>query len=264
MKRLHGIAAIFAALILIAGSGVFFACGGADDDDDDDDGDNMPNLTWIAVSGGSFSMGCSPDDADCQTDENPAHTVTVSSFEMTETEITQEQFEILRGYNPSTHADCPNCPVDSIDWATADAYCEEVGGRLPTEAEWEYAARGGKTARYYCGDDGSCLSGIGWFIGNSDEMSHEVAQKSANAYGLYDMLGNLWEWVSDYYEETYYSEEDADNPTGPDSGEMNVLRGGAWESAAEGDPVFGTLRVSDRNPLGGANGTKYTGFRCVR
>ena len=117
-------------------------------------------LKWISIPGGTFQMGCSPNDDNCSSDESPVHQVTISAFEMLETEVTEGQYEAERGENPSYNYGAGggiDNPVESVDWSEAKAFCEAIGGRLPTEAEWEYAARGGTTTRYYCGDDSSCL-----------------------------------------------------------------------------------------------------------
>jgi formylglycine-generating enzyme required for sulfatase activity len=114
----------------------------------------------VAIPGSSFETGCSRDDADCLDEENPRHPVTVDGFFMTETEITQRQCEWATGKRPSYFSGCPDCPVESITRQEARDLCEAIGGRLPSDAEWEYAARAGTTTRYYCGDDAACLDSI--------------------------------------------------------------------------------------------------------
>jgi formylglycine-generating enzyme required for sulfatase activity len=178
-------------------------------------------------------MGCSPGDTECNKSEKPSHQVTITKgFWIGQTEVT------VAGYQPfasATTRQMPpappfnsgwtnqNMPIINVNWHEADAYCTWAGGRLPTEAEWEYAARGGDPhARY--GD----LDQIAWYGKNSGGRAHDVAQKQANGFGLYDTLGNVWEWVNDWYDEDYYQESPSQDPKGPSSGEYRVLRGGSW------------------------------------
>ena len=231
--------------------------GDAERDGDADSAENVP--AWITIPSGGFEMGCSPNDGGCDDTEKPPHTVYVSSFEMTAHEITQAQYEPFSGYNPSFFADCPSCPVEEIDWNDAKAFCEYVGGRLPSEAEWEYAARAGAATTYYCGDDESCLDGIAWHEGNSGSETHPVGQKAANAFGLYDMLGNVWEWLADCYHQDYNDDPPADGGVweGGDCS-YRILRGGsscndAWYH-----------RVSYRGRRDPDDDYRVFGFRCAR
>jgi formylglycine-generating enzyme len=146
-------------------------------------------------------------------------------------------------------------PVETVDWNAAQSYCHAVGGRLPTGAEWEYSARGkpgSSPARY------GNLDAIAWFSSNSGGMTHAVGEKQANAFGLYDMLGNLWHWTSDWYGETYYHVSDRwQDPEGPPSGTQRALRGGSWI----GDPQY--ARVSYRGRYVPGYRSSNVGFRCV-
>jgi formylglycine-generating enzyme required for sulfatase activity len=216
-------------------------------------------VTWVAIPGGTFQMGCSAGDSNCGVDEKPVHQVTLSGFEMLETEITEGQFLAVMGSNPSQHfngASGPNMPVENINWSYAEAFCKAIGGRLPTEAEWEYAARGGTTTRYYCGDASTCLSGIAWYYANSGNSKQPVKGKTANAYGLYDMLGNVWEWTNDWYGS--YPTGAQTNPPGPDSGTSRVVRG---HDFGNGD---GELSVSYRFDILPSNNLPHLGGRCAR
>ena len=242
------------------------ACGGSEDEVASGEGESCTTTTdcklglkWVPIPEGTFEMGCSPNNT-CPNNEMPAHSVTVSSFEMLETEVTQEQYFEVTGSNPSHHSDCPTCPVESVNWNEAKAFCEAVGGRFPTEAEWEYAARGGTTTKYYCGDDDSdCLNDIAWYFANSDDETHPVGTRDPNDHGLYDMLGNVWEWTADWYGSDYYEISPAKNPQGPNSGSERVKRGGCFRND-------GPLRVSARDyadPLYVIS-TNGLGFRCVK
>jgi formylglycine-generating enzyme required for sulfatase activity len=277
MNRKHFLPFPIVLLALLAAA--LFACGGsgnttsssspaadddaspADDDStpaDDDDDISPVALEWVSIPAGSFKMGCSPNDTQCDASENPPHEVSISAFELTKSHITQQQYTDAVGMNPSQLIACPDCPVDSVDWGEASAFCAAQGGRLPTEAEWEYAARAGTTTIYYCGDDVSCLSSIAWYKEDSGSSYQPVCQKTPNAFGLCDMLGNAWQWISDWYDANYYASSPSQDPTGPASGTLYVLRGGCWNF----EPWF--LRSSNRYygspPLEDIN----VGFRCAR
>jgi formylglycine-generating enzyme required for sulfatase activity len=232
---------------------------GDDDDTSPDDNplhDEVPD--WISVSAGSFVMGCSPGDDLCNDDENPPHDVTLSAFEIMVTEVIQRQWDEVMSGNPSYFDDCPACPVEQMTLSQAMEFCEAIGGRLPTEAEWEYAARAGTTTRYYCGDDLDCVGDIAWFNANAEGRTHPVAEKQPNAWGLYDTSGNVFEMVSDWYDENFYFYSPEENPTGPNTGNYKVIRGGVWE--------YGTtpLRASFRGINLVDNWNFYLGFRCAR
>jgi formylglycine-generating enzyme required for sulfatase activity len=178
-------------------------------------------LTYVWIPPGTFQMGCSPGDGECFGNEKPAHQVTISSgFWMGQTEVTQEAWQRAMGTNPN-HFKGPKLPVESISWDDARSYCQAVGMRLPTEAEWEYAARAGSNGSRY-GE----IDQIAWYRSNSGSQTHEVGQKQANAWGLRDMLGNVWEWVEDWYAQ--YPPGATTDPRGPSSGSERGLRGGSW------------------------------------
>ncbi|MCZ7583693.1 MAG: formylglycine-generating enzyme family protein [Deltaproteobacteria bacterium] len=229
----------------------------ADDDDlsdDDDTGDDDDtNAFWISLPGGSFAMGCVPGDADCAPDEQPRHPVHLAAFAITAAPITQAQYAQVMGDRPSWNMDCDECPVEQVTWAEASHFCAALGARLPAEAEWEYAARGGTETRFVCGDDESCLDGAAWYLDNAGGATHPVAEKSANAFGLFDMSGNVWEWTADWYAEGAYA---AGAP--PENGTERVLRGGAWNNETA------WLRVSARNHDAPEDRSGAAGFRCVR
>ncbi|MCB1153633.1 SUMF1/EgtB/PvdO family nonheme iron enzyme [bacterium] len=186
------------------------------------------NPEWLPVDGGTFQMGCVNDGVNpCDADALPQHTVQLSAFEMTETEVTQAQFIGAMGFNPSLNDGCLACPVESVTWQEASDYCAAVGGDLPTEAEWEYAARAGNASVYGCGNSPTCLSDYAWTWENAADI-HRVGQKSPNDLGLRDMLGNVAEWVADWYDVNYYATSPTADPTGPVTGAERVIRGSSF------------------------------------
>jgi formylglycine-generating enzyme required for sulfatase activity len=217
--------------------------------------DGLP-YRWIPP--GNFRMGCSEHPADSQCDkkdEFPAHDVTITKgFWMGETEVTQEAYERVTGKPNPSHFKGPRRPVESVNWDDAKAYCAAAGGmRLPTEAEWEYAARAGTRSASY-GD----LNSIAWYSANSFSQTHEVGLKSANAWNLRDMLGNVWEWTADWYDADYYKNSPSTDPKGPtEAKEYRVLRGGAWVDDPQG------VRVSNRYRYGPTIRSVVIGFRCA-
>jgi len=177
-------------------------------------------LTYVWIPPGSFTMGCSPGDSGCNSSEKPAHEVTLTKgFWIGQTEVTQAAYQRLMGGNPS-HFKGVSLPVEQIRWNDAQSYCQAAGMRLPTEAEWEYAARGGNTSARY-----GAANAVAWYEANSENSTHGVGQKQANGYGLYDTLGNVWEWVADWYGE--YSGGNQQDPHGPTSGRLRTRRGGS-------------------------------------
>jgi formylglycine-generating enzyme required for sulfatase activity len=231
----------------------------------------------VRVEGGTFSMGSSNGDSD----EKPVHSVTVRSFSMGKYEVTQAEYEAVMGTNPSNWKGA-NLPVERVSWLDAIEYCNKLsikeglapayrgsgndvvcnffatGYRLPTEAEWEYAAKGGnKDYMTYEYAGGNNAGAVGWYDGNSGGQTHEVGTKVPNSLGLYDMSGNVWEWCWDWYTSGYSATAQTD-PTGAASGSDRVRRGGSWFNDAL------CLRSAYRGydtPSG-----RYTnyGFRVVR
>jgi len=218
-------------------------------------------LKYVWIPPGNFMMGCSPGDNECFDFEKPAHQVTIArGFWMAQTPVTVRAYKRFAGATGRQMPDAPdfnngwaneNMPIVNVIWDDAQAYCGWIGGRLPTEAEWEYAARGGSTEARY-----GNLDEIAWYSANSGGQTQDVAQKRANGFGLYDMLGNVWEWVNDWYDPSYYQHSPSQDPQGPSSGQDRVLRGGSWVSFPR------TVRVSVRNIFNPAIRDIYDGFRC--
>jgi formylglycine-generating enzyme required for sulfatase activity len=209
--------------------------------------------TYAWIPPGEFVMGCSPGDPACDPDEQPAHPVTVRGFWLAQTELTGAHYRNVRPKG-SGSAITPDSPITGLTWAEAKAYCAAAGGRLPTEAEWEYAARAGSTARAY-GRPGD----IGWHMNNSGEGAHPVAKLKPNAFGLYDMLGNVHEWVLDRYFNSYGDGDDEDKiiePTAPNA--SATVRGGAWTT----EP--GEMRVSMRLAREPHTADPNIGVRCAQ
>jgi formylglycine-generating enzyme required for sulfatase activity len=192
----------------------------------------IDGLTYVWIPPGTFTMGCSPGDRECSDDEKPAHRVTITKgFWIGRTEVTQAAYEHVTGRNPSEFKGA-SLPVETISWDEAGAYCKAVGMRLPTEAEWEYAARGRNPAARY-----GALDAVAWVPSNSGAKTHDVAQKQPNGYGLYDMLGNIWEWVADWFDYKYYASRPASDPKGPSSAQNRTVRGGARDDIPRNAPA---------------------------
>jgi formylglycine-generating enzyme required for sulfatase activity len=185
----------------------------------------------VFVQGGTFRMGCTGEQGSCEDDEKPVHEVTVSSFYMGKYEVTQAQWKTLMGSNPS-YFKGDNLPVEKVSWNDAQMFIERLNAatgkqyRLPTEAEWEYAARGGTQSRGYRYSGSNTLNEVAWHYYNSEGKTHPAGTKIANELGIYDMSGNVWEWCYDWYGS--YPASAQNNPTGVSSGFYRVTRGGSW------------------------------------
>ncbi len=206
----------------------------------------------IKVEGGTFSMGATSEQgSDAYDREKPVHSVTLSDYYIGETEVTQELWEAVMGSNPSRFTGNNQRPVDNVSWNDCQEFIKELNRlmgkkfRLPTEAEWEYAARGGKYSRGYRYSGSNNADEVAWYWRNSGDKylsgewngdsiiennckTHPVKTKKANELGLYDMSGNVYEWCNDWYNENYYRNSPQTNPTGPSRGEYRILRGGSW------------------------------------
>ena len=196
--------------------------------------DPVTGMELVFVKGGCFKMGDTFGDGD--PDEKPVHEVCVGDFTIGKYEVTQGQWKAIMGNNPSRFKDCgDSCPVEQVSWNDVQTFIQQLNQRtgkayrLPSEAEWEYAARsGGKQERWAGTSSDSSLSAYAWYNANSGATTRPVGQNKPNFLGLYDMSGNVWEWVADWYGEKYYANSPKDNPQGPSSGTSRVLRGGSW------------------------------------
>jgi formylglycine-generating enzyme required for sulfatase activity len=240
--------------------------------------DTATQIELVLIPPGTFEMGCSASSSwGCLQSETPVHTVTLTQpFYMGRYEVTQAQWTARMGSNPSwwqspsdqVPADqVPNRPVEQVSWEEAWGFLIATGMRLPTEAEWEYAYRAGTTTAFHAmpgypngTNDDDQLGTIAWFSGNSANQIRPVGQLAGNGFGLHDMSGNVWEWVNDWYGETYYASSPAVDPPGPSSGPFRVWRGGGYG----GVPVYPSFcRASYRLTV--ITGFGYdNGFRAVR
>ncbi len=192
--------------------------------------------------------------SDDSADERPKREIYLDAFYIDKFEVTQKEFAQVMGSNPSEFRG-EDLPVDHVSWYEARDYCDKSARRLPTEAEWEKAARSGTVSKFYWGtvqDDS-----YAWHWENSSRKTHPIGEKKPNGYGLYDISGNVWEWVADWYDSKYYQTRQSKNPLSPFNGKHRVLRGGSFMDKPEG------LHVTRRNwDLPGVR-FKNFGFRCV-
>jgi formylglycine-generating enzyme required for sulfatase activity len=230
------------------------------------DSKNFAGIKFIFIQSGCFQMGNDKPATDRTVGEKPSHRVCIEKpFYMGETEVTQKQWQDVMDKNPSKNK-VEDKPVDRVSWNDAQEFIQKLnakeGGnffRLPTEAEWEYAARAGSDDDFSFGDNESSLATYAWFGNLGYKGSpHEVAQKEPNKLGLYDMHGNVWEWVQDWYDGTYYSNSPANNPQGPETGKYRVYRGGSYIGKAT------NLRSAVRFSALPVTRTHDLGFRLVR
>ncbi len=214
---------------------------------------NGVSFVMVPVKGGTFTMGATAEQTGAYDWEKPAHQVTLSSYYIGQTEVTQALWKAVTGYSPTSDGSSwsfayglgDNYPAYYISYNDVLSFISKLNSltgrtfRTPTEAEWEYAARGGNKSKGYLYSGGNTLDNVGWYTSNSSSKTHPVAQKAANELGLYDMSGNVWEWCSDW--NGSYSSSSQTNPTGPSTGTSRVLRGGYWRFAAA------YCRVATRN-----------------
>ena len=243
---------------------------------------DLPKTEMVFVQGGTFTMGCTDEQGnDCRDNEKPAHKVTLSDYYIGKYEVTQGLWKKVMGSNPSYFKNCgDDCPVEYVSWNDCQEFISKLNQltgkrfRLPTEAEWEYAARGGSKASFQTKYAGSnALGEVAWYGDNSDVKysgadegvedeyegrklgTHIVGTKKKNALGIYDMSGNVEEWCNDWYED--YSSGGVTNPKGASTGSYRVVRGGSWINGGDKDRVS---RRADNNP---SHSSYYIGIRLV-
>ena len=238
------------------------------------------------IQGGTFQMGATREPEVSYGDELPVHQVGVNAFQISQYEITSRQYcaflndrdiknngsyqDVL--FIDILDSDCPvryagsqfvpekgkgEYPVSEVTWFGARAFCEWMGGRLPSEAEWEFAARGGSKSNNYKYSGSDKLDEVAWYKGNSKGHAHPVGQKAPNEQGLYDMSGNVWEWCHDWYRFDYYGRSPEENPMGPSEGSSRVMRGGAWNMDGW------NCRVSNRSSKNPGITYNYYGIRLL-
>jgi formylglycine-generating enzyme required for sulfatase activity len=240
-------------------------------------------MEFIRVPAGEFLMGSPNSDQDAGVDEKPQHRVKITKgFYLGKYPVTQEQYKRLMGKNPSTFSsekalsfaqkgkniDTRLFPVEYVTWDNAIEFCRALTRldrqgrvfRLPTEAEWEYAARAGTTTRYFFGDETAKLPLYAWIADNAQNRTHEVGTRKPNPWGLYDMCGNVWQWCADWYGRNYYPQSDREDPKGPESGKQRVLRGSTW-SQRPGIVETRVSRVASRTPGNALQHDSRIGFR---
>ena len=217
--------------------------------------------SMVIVGGGTFTMGATSEQgSNAESDEKPAHQVTLSDYMICKTEVTQELWQAVMGKNRSRFKG-DNLPVENVSWNDCQEFIKKLNTltglnfRLPTEAEWEYAARGGNKSKGYKYSGSNNISSVAWYKGNASLKTHAVATMSPNELGLYDMSGNVCEWCSDWYGD--YSSGSQTNPKGPSSGPIHVHRGGSWSCHARGS------RVSKRNNYNPGNRSYFLGLRLA-
>ena len=218
------------------------------------------SFTMVYVEGGTFTMGATAEQAgDYQSNEQPAHNVTLSSYYICSTEVTQELWLEVMGSNPSSFVGV-NLPVERVSWDDCQEFISRLNAitgknfRLPTEAEWEYAARGGNKSEGYKYAGSNTIGNVAWYSGNASSKTHPVGTKAPNELGIYDMSGNVYEWCNDWYGS--YSTAQTD-PQGPSTGYGRVHRGGGWDYGAK------NCRVSWRNYNTPTSFSNHLGLRLA-
>jgi formylglycine-generating enzyme required for sulfatase activity len=241
---------------------------------------NSIGMKLVLIPAGEFLMGSPDSDKDALDIEKPQHRVRITRpFCLGVYEVTQGQYREVTGANPSSFKGSDDLPVEQVSWNDAIAFCNKLsereglkayyqfgaeaqsggeGYRLPTEAEWEYTCRAGSTTRYSFGDDAASLGEYAWFNANSGKMTHPVGQKRPNAFGLFDMHGNVWEWCWDGYDAACYARSPVVDPDGPPRASGRVIRGGGWGNAPR------VARSAYRYRSTPGHGVNYLGFRVAR
>jgi formylglycine-generating enzyme required for sulfatase activity len=233
---------------------------------------NNTIFEMVFVESGSFNMGCPFDQNVCGSDEKPLHSVTLDDFYIGKFPVTQKLWEVVMGTTIEQQRDLANhtwplrgegedYPIYYVNFKECEDFCAKLTRllanqlpegflfRLPTEAQWEYAARGGKKSKGFKYSGSNIIDDVAWYDGNSGAKAHEVGLKKKNELGIYDMSGHVWEWCRDWYSENYYSSSPSHNPHGPVSGSHRVLRGGSWRFGEN------TCRITFRGDAPGNRGS---------
>ncbi|MEX0315238.1 MAG: formylglycine-generating enzyme family protein [Allomuricauda sp.] len=240
--------------------------------------EHLLETEMVKVKSGTFLMGCPSDKENCHEGERPAHRVNVDNFYIGKYEVTQKLWRDVMGNDPQDleYKNCDSCPVENVSWEEIQEFIDKLNRktnksfRLPTEAEWEYAARGGKKSRNYRFAGGNQLDEVAWFWKNSGDKplngswdwdtivgnkgrTHAVGLKKPNELGLHDMAGNVGEWCQDWYDEAYYKKSPKVNPSGPKEGKYRVNRGGGWLSDGRYCRIIGRhySEPGDKSPFMG-------------
>jgi formylglycine-generating enzyme required for sulfatase activity/serine/threonine protein kinase len=231
---------------------------------------NSIGMKLVLVPAGEFMMGATGSEKEAYPNQKPQHRVRITRpFYLGATEVTQGQYRAVTGANPSNFQGSDDLPVENVSWVDAQDFCAKLNElergqlsgasyRLPTEAEWEYACRAGATTRFSFGDAYASLGEYAWFTGNSDRKTHPVGQKRPNAWGLYDMNGNVCEWCGDGYDEKYYAVSPGADPLGPSGASDRVMRGMGWFNSPQ------DCRSASRGWHGPADRVHDLGFRVAR
>ena len=220
------------------------------------------SFTMISVRGGTFVMGARDGEKRSYSEEKPPHQVRLPDFYICQTQVTQELWQMVMGSNPSRFKGLQN-PVEQVSWSDCQRFIKALNNifhekfRLPTEAEWEYAARGGNQSRKYLYSGSNQIDDVAWHFDNSTSAPHAVAQKNPNELGLYDMTGNVSEWCSDGYDSSYYMFAPTDSHLGPDTGSFRVIRGGSFSDRSD------SCRAVCRSFLWPTGKLSTTGFRLA-
>ncbi|MFC1522806.1 formylglycine-generating enzyme family protein [Elusimicrobiota bacterium] len=214
----------------------------------------------VLIPSGEFMMGCPEKEGSYA--EHPKHRVYLDGFYIDQYEVTVKKYKAFARATGNRTRKQPKWSADDhpmvrVSWYDAQAFCNHYGKRLPTEAEWEKAARGGSEAKYSFGDDTDLLTEYAWYKINSGRQTHPAGQKKPNQYGLYDMQGNVWEWVSDWFHKKYFQTSPHKNPKGPKTGKFKVIRSGAWSYSAY------YCRPGTRVGVKPAKWYYIQGFRCA-
>lgn len=225
----------------------------------------LTGMVFKVVKGGCFRMGCGPWfwSGNCESDEKPVRRICLDTFLIGRYEVTQHQWQTMMGANPAHARDCgSDCPIEMVSWEEVQEFITRLNARhkgryrfrLPTEAEWEYACRGGGKPEIFCGGDKN--RSLAWYRVTSRGRPHPVGTKQPNGLGVHDMSGNVWEWCADYY--GIYTKTNTTNPKGPSKGSSRVIRGGGW-----GDHYSRFCRSAYRDKHPPYLRSKFIGFRLV-